>query len=217
MEDCRNKKDYELAELIMAAVMMFVLKKESRNAFSNEREEEELKNNYEKIFKVRLPHMDTVDSVMRKLKESELEKLKTVLVKKLLKKRTFHKYRMKGGYHRIAVDGTHVMTVDEGHCENCLHRTSETGKVTYFHNVLEAKLVTGNGFSVSPGTEWIENPSGDYDKQDCELKAFVRLAENLKKEYPCLPICIKYPIKSFCIFWQLKNQYLILLSMYKNF
>jgi hypothetical protein len=201
MEDCRKKKDYGLAELIVAAVMMFVLKKESRNAFNNEREEEEFRQNYERIFEVRFPHMDTVDNVMRKLKERELERLKTVLVKNLLKKKTFHKYRMAGGYHRIAVDGTHVMTVNEGHCENCLHRTSKTGKVTYFHNVLEAKLVTGNGFSISLGTEWIENPSGNYDKQDCELKAFVRLAENLKREYPCLPICIiadgLYPNQTF--------------------
>jgi hypothetical protein len=93
------------------------------------------------------------------------------------------------------------MTVKEGHCDNCLHRTSKTGKVTYFHNVLEAKLVTDNGFSVSVGTEWIENPSGDYDKQDCELKAFARLAENLNKEYPRLPICIiadgLYPNQTF--------------------
>ncbi len=200
LEDCRKKKDYELTELVVAAVMMFLLKKESRNAFNNEREEEEFQQNYERIFKVRFPHMDTVDNVMRELKERELERLKTVLVKNLLKKKTFHKYRM-AGYHRIAVDGTHVMTVSEGHCDNCLHRTSKTGKVTYFHNVLEAKLVTGNGFSVSLGTEWIENPSGDYDKQDCELKAFVRLAENLKKEYPCLPICITadglYPNQTF--------------------
>jgi hypothetical protein len=201
MEDCRQKKDYELTELIVAGIMMFVLKKESRNAFNNEREEENFKKNYEKIFKVRLPHMDTLDKVMRGLKERELERLKTILVKNLLKKRTFHKYRLSGGYHRIAIDGTHVMTVNEGHCDNCLHRTSKTGKTTYFHNVVEAKLITDNGFSVSLTTEWIENPSGDYDKQDCERKAFVRLAETLKKEYPQLPICIVadglYPNQTF--------------------
>jgi hypothetical protein len=36
----------------------------------------------------------------------------------------------------------------------------------------------------------VENPSGNFDKQDCERKAFVRLAEKLKKQYPRLPICI---------------------------
>ncbi|MCP4351437.1 MAG: hypothetical protein GY795_38715, partial [Desulfobacterales bacterium] len=151
-EDCRRKKDYELTEPVAAAVMMFLPKKESRNASGNEREEEEFQQNCERIFKVRFPRTDTADNVMRELKEREPERLKTVPVKNLLKKKTFHRYRM-AGYHRTAADGTHVMTVNEGHCENCLHRTSETGKMTYFHNVLEAELVTGNGFSVSLGTE----------------------------------------------------------------
>lgn len=191
IEDCRKKKKYEIAELIMAAVLMFCLKKGSRNAFNNEAEEEEFKRNYEMIFKVHFPHMDTVDKVMRILEEKHLEKLKTELVRNLLKKKTFHKNRLLGKYFRVVIDGTHVMNVKEGHCEHCLHRTSKkTGKTTYFHSVVEAKLVTEDGFCISLGTQWIENPGGEYDKQDCEQKAFARLAERLRQDYPHLPICI---------------------------
>ena len=43
-------------------------------------------------------------------------------------------------------------------------------------------------FSIA--TEFIENEHEDVEKQDCELKAFSRLAERLKKDYPKLPICI---------------------------
>jgi hypothetical protein len=56
--------------------------------------------------------------------------------------------------------------------------------------VLEAKLVTCDGHAISLASEWIENPTGNFDKQDCERKAFVRLAEKLKKQYPRLPVCI---------------------------
>ena len=57
--------------------------------------------------------------------------------------------------------------------------------------VLEAKIVCGNGFSISIATEWIKNPvDKEYDKQDCELKAFVRLASKIKKSFPRLPVCI---------------------------
>jgi hypothetical protein len=56
--------------------------------------------------------------------------------------------------------------------------------------VLESKLVTPSGHAISLATEWVENPSGDFDKQDCERKAFIRLTEKLKKQYPRLPICI---------------------------
>ncbi|MDM8526168.1 hypothetical protein QUF80_22560 [Desulfococcaceae bacterium HSG8] len=71
----------------------------------------------------------------------------------------------------------------------------------YFHNVSEARSVSENGFCISLGTERIENPEGNYDKQDCELKAFVRLAKKLKKDFPRLPICIMadglYPNQTF--------------------
>jgi len=185
----------------MAAIMMFILKKGSRNAFNNERESEEFIRNYGVIFGVRFPSADTVDEIMRRTDEKYLEKLKIHLVKILIKKKVFQKSRVFGRY-LTAVDGSHAMTVSEGHCEHCLKRTSEkSGKTTYFHNVVEAKLVTENGFSISLATEWVENPGGKYDKQDCELKASVRLAEKLKKDFPRLPICIGgdglYPNQTF--------------------
>lgn len=72
---------------------------------------------------------------------------------------------------------------------------------SYFYTVLEARLVTPNGFSISLATEWIENPEGEYDKQDCERKAFKRLATKLKKAFPKLPIIILadglYPYEGF--------------------
>jgi len=145
--------------------------------------------------------MDTVDKVMRQLDESHLESLKTELVKVLVRKKVFSKYRFQGNYYKVAIDGTHMMTVPEGHCDSCLHRTSKTGKVTYFHNVLEAKLVCNNGFAISLATEWIENSDGEYDKQDCEQKAFIRLAKKLKSSYGRLPLCIiadgLYPNQTF--------------------
>jgi hypothetical protein len=49
-------------------------------------------------------------------------------------------------------------------------------------------------------SEWCENPE-EYDKQDCEFNAFKRLAEQLKRDYPRLPICVVadglYPNQSF--------------------
>ncbi len=39
-------------------------------------------------------------------------------------------------------------------------------------------------------TEFIENPADKATKQDCELKAFYRLAERLKARFPRLPILL---------------------------
>lgn len=82
------------------------------------------------------------------------------------------------------------------------HRNHETGEesTTWYHTVLEAKIILGDGLVVSIASEFIENNTEDAQrqkemkeeeiKQDCESKAFKRLAEKLKRTFPRLPICI---------------------------
>jgi len=103
--------------------MMFIFKEGSRNAFNNGRGSDEFARNYESIFGVRFPSMDTVDEVMRKMNENCQEKLKIQLVKILIKKNSFNKRRVFGKY-LIAVDGSHAMRVRGEHCEHCLTRKS---------------------------------------------------------------------------------------------
>jgi len=201
LEDCRERCKYSITEIIVAGLALFLFKQGSRNAFNNLREERKFKQNYHRLFKARLPHLDTVDNVMRVLPEAVLEELKHKLVQILLTKKVWHNQRLFGKYFVIAVDATGVANFKEKHCEQCLHQTSKKGKVSYFHQVLEAKLITASGFCISLMTEWIENPETNYKKQDCERKAFVRLAERLKKAYPRLPICLTadslYPSEGF--------------------
>jgi hypothetical protein len=60
-----------------------------------------------------------------------------------------------------------------------------------FYYILEAKLVTSTGYAILLASEFIANiPGRDFEKQDCERKAFVRLASKIKKYFPRLPICI---------------------------
>lgn len=142
-----------------------------------------------------LPHYDTINNFLKKLDNYQLEKIRKYMIKELLKKRSLEHYRYNDKYWTIAIDGTGMFSFNKRHCEHCLKRTfknKETGeieRVEYYHNVLEAKLVIGDMvFSIE--TEFIENEHEDVEKQDCERKAFYRLAEKLKKEYPRLPICI---------------------------
>ena len=73
--------------------------------------------------------------------------------------------------------------------EHCSSKTSKGSKTIWMQNVLEAKIVCLNGFSLSIATEWIKNEDGCL-KQDCEQKALKRLLKNLKRDYPKLPMCI---------------------------
>ncbi len=189
--DPRKRKDYSLAELVMGGIMLFVFKEGSRNAFDNDRRETRFRKNYHRAFKLRLPSMDAVEDLYRLLGEGELEGLKCLLVKTLVEKKIFYKFRFMGKKYFVAIDGTGVASYKTNYCGECTSKTSKNGKTSYFHNVLEANLVTHNGMSVSIATEWVRNENGkEYDKQDCELNAFKRLAVKLKKMYPRLPLVI---------------------------
>ena len=217
IEDYRKKSDYAIEEIIMGAISLFLFKLGSRNNFNNYRADEEFVENYKELFDMRLPHQDTINDLLRLLPPIELEEFKVSMVRELLEKKTLHKWRLMGKYFVVAIDGTGVNSYTERHCDKCLVRTHKSGKKTYFHNVLEAKLVLPNGLSISLATEWIENDNLEYDKQDCELKAFKRLSLKLKKYFPRLPICIVgdglYPNKTvFDICEQNNWEYIITLK-----
>ncbi|MFO7657058.1 MAG: hypothetical protein R6W78_08325 [Bacteroidales bacterium] len=180
-----------MAEICAGALFMFLFKETSRNAYNNDRREDKFRKAVYSCFKIKLPQGDTVDDVLRLLPTYLLEMLKAQLVSQLIEKKLFRKFRLLDRYYLIAVDATGMATFDKRHCPHCLTKTSKSGTTTYFHYVLEAKLVTISGLCISVASEFIENlPGRDYDKQDCEQKAFARLAEKIKKYYPRLPICI---------------------------
>lgn len=134
-------------------------------------------------------HPDTPYWLLSKLPPVVLVDFSASLIRRLLRMRCLERYRF-GTEWLVAVDGTWLRTYTEPHCEKCLHQQQSDGSTIWFHAVLEAKLVLGNGMSFSLASVPIENPGGEYDKQDCEQKAFPRLAEKLKQLYPRLHICL---------------------------
>ena len=140
-----------------------------------------------------LPHYDTINDVFETIDIEELRKIQKYMVTKLIRSKMFDKYRFKGKYFQIVIDGTGLATFKERHCNNCLKKTYNKGEKDeysiYYHYVLEAKLVIGD-MVISIDTEFVENEDENVEKQDCELKAFYRMAERIKKQYPKLPIII---------------------------
>jgi hypothetical protein len=179
-----------MEEIVWGAIAIFLFKLGSRNRINNKRREEPFVEHYERTFGLRLAHQDTNAEVLRKLDSDALEQVKMDLMSHMFDQKWLRPYRLLNKYYPVAIDATGVVSFAHKHCEHCLTKTSKNGKVTYYLYVLEAKLVTRDGHCLSLATEWIENPGVDYEKQDCERKAFLRLATKLKKQYPRLPICI---------------------------
>ena len=191
LPDYRKSPDYKTEELLMAVIAIFLFKRGSRNGMDNLSRKGRFAANYKRVFGCRLPDMDTCDKLLRKLPQECLEKLKQEMVRVLIRRKVFDKFRFDRRYHNVAVDGTGLHSFDYEPYPGCPKKTSKSGKTTYTVYVLEAKIVCSNGFSISIATEWIRNPEeGNYDKQDCELNAFIRLVKKLKKLYPRLPILL---------------------------
>lgn len=191
LPDSRKRKDYSIVEIVMSGIFLFILKEESRNKYNNDRMDAVFSKNYYQHFHLRMPHPDVIDQVMRVLSADFLEILKASLVAILIEKKCFKSFRLFGTHYFVAVDATGMQSFSQRHCKHCLTKTSKNNVVTYFHYVLEAKLVTSAGHAISLATEFIENQTDiNFDKQDCEQKAFVRLAKKIKKYFPRLPICI---------------------------
>ncbi len=140
-----------------------------------------------------IPHYDTINNVFEKLRIEELRKIQKYMVNRLIRSKMFDKYRYKGKYFQVVVDGTGIMSFKERHCEHCLKKTYNKGEENeysiYYHYVLEAKLIVGD-IVISLDSEFVENEEENVEKQDCEIRAFYRMAERIKREYPKLPILI---------------------------
>lgn len=182
---------YSLPALCSAGVLMFLLRLGARrqvthllrsNAVSQEK--------FGMLFDVdSFPHGDTLNDLYLELLPEEAQERVTHMTETLIRKKMLYPFRLRDLWYVVAVDGTGTLTFDERHCPHCLTQTHGS-KTIYYHTVLEAKLVTPSGFSFSLMSEFIENPGENPTKQDCELKAFYRLAKNLKRRFPRLPLCL---------------------------
>lgn len=135
-----------------------------------------------------LAHGDTLNHFLGHVAPAEWERLRFQMVRRLIRMKVLEAGRLEGRY-LVAVDGTGVWSFPERHCPHCLTRTVD-GRTHYYHPVLEAKLVTPDGLAFSIGSEFIENTPSDATKQDCELKAFARLAARLHEDFPQLRLCL---------------------------
>ena len=150
-----------------------------------------------------VPHHVTENEYLERLDPKELEGIKQDMVYHLIRKRCFEDARYKKKW-LIIVDWTQLYSGQRKLNEHCLERCCNKGtdkERTFYHrDVLEAKIVFGEKLVASIRSEFIENNGEDRKsqekmsveeiKQDCEIKAFTRLAGRIKKRFPRLPILL---------------------------
>lgn len=196
--------DYSVAALVFAGVLMFVCRLGARRQVRLALHTVFLVHTFKKLFDVDgVPHGDTMNDVFINLRIDAAQEIVSGMTETLIDKKVLYPHRLFERYYVVAVDATGMLTYGYRHCPYCLSKKHKD-KTLYYHHVLEAKIVTPTGMVFSLMSEFIENPEDDptksieQRKQDCELKAFYRLARRLHRRFPKLPMLLAmdglYPV-----------------------
>lgn len=140
-----------------------------------------------------MPHADTLARLLKVIEVEEIQKCMMELLNDLIRSKKFRNYLVNKNY-LLAIDGTQKLYRDYKWDDNCLERHvgGDEKLPQYYVYVLESVLVLDNGITLPLLSEFLKNE--DYlkgvNKQDCERKAFVRLAQQIKKMFPRLRITL---------------------------
>lgn len=196
IQDPRNPKKikHKLTVLLLYGLFAFTFQYLSRREAGREMSRPVFFENLKQLFPEleSLPHQDTLCRLLEKIEVDEIETAHLKLLRRLIRNKKFVNHLVNKRY-LIAIDGTQKFTLKEcwGEEYQKRHMKGQEEEPQYYVYLLEAKLVFPNGLVLPLMSEFMNNTVDEVtDKQDCELKAFWRLADRLHKAFPRLPITV---------------------------
>lgn len=215
IRDYRTKNiKHQLTMLLAYGILMFALHYSSRRETNREMTDAVVRENLKALFPEleTLPHGDTLYRLLDRIEVAEIEKAQIGQLKRMIANKKFANYLV-GKQYRIAIDGTQKLS-RKGKCgdEYLIRHVGTAKEPQSYIYVLEAVLVLGNGMVIPFMSEFLtnkdegkEDAGAEQKKQDCERKAFRRLAKRIKEAFPRLNIVLMMdslyaagPIISIC-------------------
>jgi len=206
IEDTRNPRKirHKMTVLLIYGILCFAFQMASRREATREMTRPVFMANLRRLFPEleNLPHHDTLARILEKIDVNDLEQAHLDMIRHLIRGKKFLRYLIAGCYP-IAIDGTQKFRRSYLWDEECLERKvrskkdeenaeEQEEKKQYYVYVLEANLAFQNGMVIPLLSEVLSYTEGDtnQNKQDCEQRAFKRLAERLKTCFSHLPIMV---------------------------
>jgi hypothetical protein len=192
---------HKLTVLLLYGILMFVYQMASRREANREMSLPQFWENLQLLFPEleSLPHQDTLARLLARIEGDQIQESLLALIEQLIRNKKFSRYLISHCYP-IAIDGTGKLKRDWLWTEQCLERQVQTKqedgaagtRPQYYVYVLEAKLAFANGMTIPLLSEFLDYGLGDQErnKQDCEVKAFYRLAQRVKEYFPRLPVLL---------------------------
>jgi len=190
----------KLTVLMIYGMLCFAFQMSSRREANREMTRPMFEANLRRLFPdlEELPHHDTLARLLSRIDVAEIEQAHLDMIRQLIRGKKFRGYLI-GGCYPVAIDGTQKFMRAECWDQECLERKAGSKKEQdpepdkqYYVYVLEANLAFQNGMVIPLLSEVLSASEGDSqrNKQDCELKAFQRLARRLKQCFSHLPIMV---------------------------
>ncbi|HXM21187.1 MAG TPA: transposase family protein [Terriglobales bacterium] len=199
--DPRNPKtiQHKSTVLMLYGILSFVFQMASRREANREMTMPQFQENLKLLFPEleSVPHQDTLNRLLANIPVDQIQDTLVELIQHFIRNKKFYRYLVSHDYP-IAIDGTQKQVRNLCWAEECLQRhvqhKEKNGTVTirpqYYVYVLEANFAFPNGMTIPLMSEFLSGTETDpaSSKQDCELKAFKRLAQRIRERFPRLPI-----------------------------
>ena len=218
-----KKLKHKLPVVLLSGLLRCVFQMASRREANAELSKPVFFNTLQQLFPdlETLPQAETLNRVLARLEVAQLEAAHIALVQQLIRTKKFQRYVVEQR-SPIAIDGTQkLVRTGQWGGEDWLerrHESEEGPRGQQYVYGLEANLVFHTGLTVPLLSEFLSSAAGDPDdhKQDCERKAFQRLARRLKGYFKRLPILLLLdglypngPLMEYC--QRYHGEYLIVL------
>jgi hypothetical protein len=193
---------HKLTVVLVYGMLLFVLQYASRREGNRELGRpclgEALRAVFPDLQDAEVPHLDTVNRLLARIPPEALQQVLTDRIQHLLRQGKLAGFMVRGQYV-IALDGMHKLARTFPWTPQALRwRNGGSPEVGYTVYLLEAVLVSPQGVTLPVLVEFCANePVADEPreqaearKQDCEQKAFQRVAARLKRMFPRLRLLI---------------------------
>ena len=189
-----RKIRHKLTVLMIYGILCFAFQMSSRREANQKMPRPVFEANLRQLFPdlEALPHQDTLARLLARIDVAEIEQAHLDMIRPLIRNKKFRRYLIAGCYP-IAIDGTQKFTRAQCWDAACLERKVGSKKTPdpqpaepeqqYYVYVLEANLAFQNGMVIPLLSEVLSDTQGQSpkNKQDCEQRAFQRLAQRLKE------------------------------------
>jgi DDE_Tnp_1-associated len=180
-----RKIKHKLTVLMIYGILLFVYQTGSRREANKKLTKPTFLNNISAMFPEfeSIPHADTLARLLERISVEEIQNCLIELLQDLIRRKKFKNHLINKRY-LIAVDGTQKFFRDYQWEPEALKRHVGKERIPQFYvYALDSVLVLDNDIVLPLLTEILENKDWveGQTKQDCELKAFKRLALRLYK------------------------------------